>query len=75
MENKDKPAYPSTLGCADGCVYPVQQIDNNLGGLTKREMFAMAAMQGLIAQSQCSVDTIAKNAIAMADELLERLKS
>ena len=44
-------------------------------GLTKREYFAAAAMQGLIAQTSIRVDVnvIVDEAISCADALLEKL--
>lgn len=39
---------------ANAPAYPVQIDDRGLqGGLTKREAFAMAAMQGLLARDDC----------------------
>ena len=73
MNNKDAPAMP--IG---------EQIDgihlNSLcNGLTKREMFAMHAMQGLCA---CSIpgghnvpNSLAKDAVAYADALLAALET
>lgn len=68
MENKDKPAYPTNA-----------RMHSDAVGLTKREMFAMAAMQGL---SSCPIpgshnrpDEIASSAIKIADELLKQLES
>lgn len=44
--------------------------------LTKREVFAMAAMQGLLASySYTGIRTnVAKKAVALADQLLEELE-
>lgn len=86
MENKDKPAYPSPVaGCNDGGVYSVAEKDFNLIGLTKREIFAKAAMQGLLANSCQDVpksngfddwnyEQIAKYSIIAAAELLKQLE-
>ena len=44
-------------------------------GLTKREQFAMAAMQGLCATGQYgSFDHVAQDAVKAADELLAELE-
>jgi hypothetical protein len=80
MKNADKPAYPS--------VKP-DLLDKGLSGLTKREMFAMAAMQGLCsnafffqqlgkyedkAGSEVVDPFIASRSIEIADELLKQLE-
>jgi hypothetical protein len=44
-------------------------------GLTKREMFAMAAMQGILSNSSNSMSYCARDAVMMADELLAQLES
>lgn len=46
-------------------------------GLTKREMFAMVAMQGILANRERDLDyeTAAKHAVRYADELLKQLES
>lgn len=43
-------------------------------GLTKREMFAMAAMQGLLAKSEYTYVDTATDAVAYADALLAELE-
>lgn len=75
MENSNKPAYPF-----------INQEGNSIEdrevhyGLTKREMFAMAAMQGLCANpahtgdNQMGARTIAEWAIEQTDELLKQLE-
>lgn len=74
MENKDKPAYPLE--------YPANAYDPGAlkyYGLSKREMFAMAAMQGLAANSNSGSQHIPTNlireAIELADQLLKQLES
>ena len=75
MENADKPAYPVDSKTNEminqghwweaGC------------GLTKRERFAMAAMQGICANPEFTGDTttvIADLAIAQAEETLKLLE-
>lgn len=42
-------------------------------GLTKREAFAMAAMQGILVGAEAWVNDIAKDAVTMADALLKEL--
>lgn len=79
MKNGDKPAYPVHGGNGDD---PRNQIIQ--GGLTKREMFAMAAMQGILAcpnqllmgdqRTDSSPKMVASAAIKYADELLKQLE-
>lgn len=42
-------------------------------GLTKRELFAAMAMQGIISSPQFAVAEIATDAVRLADELIEAL--
>jgi hypothetical protein len=73
LKNSDKPAYPIVHG-------PYIPSDK---GLTKREMLAMAAMQGLCSKPNddkyhvndgwLHPGTVAKCAIEIADELLKQL--
>lgn len=77
IKNGDLPAMP---------VHQVWQdcgIDGNSGphyietvqhGLTKREMFAMAAMQGILAKPEVSMSYAAQDAVKIADELLAELE-
>lgn len=83
MENKDKPAYPTQD------INPDSGNVESFKGLTKREIFAMTAMQGILycrelqaaIYSNCNIDgTIPDNAIQiyaikMADELLKQLEN
>lgn len=65
MENKDKPAYPTNA-----------RMHSDAQGLTKREMFAMAAMQGLLANPNSwgkSIIKISVDAQQLADSLLKTL--
>lgn len=77
MENKDKPAYQidpelAAIGLIEQCQ-----------GLTKREVFAMAAMQGMIAGSFGNnikgvpegQEFITSWSLAYADALLKQLES
>lgn len=70
MTNGNKPAYPTHGGDGD-------DVRNQIiaGGLTKREMFAMAAMQGILANPnwKFSEAYAAEAAIAEADQILEAL--
>lgn len=83
MDNGSKPATPITLswkadafGKAANTGYEVNDV---IGGLTKREAFAMTAMQGLLAQSNGSAMSSdmgmgAKYCVDMADALLKELE-
>ncbi len=84
MSNGDMPANP-VKGC-DGRFIDDNEINNSWMencnpsiGLTKREAFAMAAMQGLcsnqyfIANHDGAYEEIALNAKLMADTLLKEL--
>lgn len=71
MENSDKPAYPlPNPDLTEAIQYQ---------GLSKREIYAMSAMQGLCSyhgtfgqNNNCEVT--ARRAIEMADELLKQLE-
>ena len=76
-ENKNKPAYPAVNAGND-------QPSFYESGLTKRELFAMAAMQGILAAMDCqsmvnnrATDSVGATnlAIVMADELLKQLEN
>jgi hypothetical protein len=75
-KNADMPAMPQTnednMCRMTGIPKPLHS------GLTKREMFAIAAMQGLLAKhgdDDYSSDSIAKYAVAHADALLKELEN
>jgi hypothetical protein len=75
MKNSDKPAYP----VLDKLI--TEGVDQGLelkhAGLTKREMFAMAAMQGVTMRHNVEhmfPHEIAKRAIEIADETLKQLE-
>ena len=81
MENKDKPAYayvvPQGLGSEHS---PIES--GVVPGLTKREMFAMAAMQGMITAlgnhmtlSKDEAEVVASQSIQFADIILNQLES
>jgi len=76
MENTDRPAHP---------FHPKRphsdEAANGYSGITKREYFAGLAMQGILTTlSDSSVnekvrDIVARESVAMADELLKQLES
>lgn len=79
MNNGSKPANPAFLLVETG------EHPNDLSGLTKREMFAMAAMQAIIPlkgvdtwnlsrNEEGCTDDIAMAAVRCADELLKALE-
>lgn len=68
MENANTPAYPIKL--RDGEKYDGH---SNIDGLTKREYFAVMAMQGAIARESTLPKGIAQYAIQCADALLAAL--
>lgn len=75
MENKNKPAYPAKI-------HESERLDEyKLLGLTKRELIAAMAMQGLCgpeyqaseSHSNDKAERVAKQAVKLADELLKQL--
>ena len=79
MENKNEPAY----------TIPYENLGNTVGqGLTKQELFAAMAMQGMLSNSaylngvsqvaiednESGSEMIAKAAISIADALLKELE-
>jgi hypothetical protein len=77
MKNGDLPAMPAHQ------VWQDCGIDGNSGphyvetvqqGLTKREMFAMAAMQGFCSNPMVSYKSLAEYAVETADSLLAELE-
>lgn len=80
MKKGDQPAYPLPVaGTADGGMYTVAEKDFNSVGLTKREAFVMAAMQGLLANGEIMNHVNGfpptYNIITYVDELLKQLES
>ena len=89
MKNADTPAMPTTGMISDSDeVWSYQVADNNkfqFPGLTKRERFAMAAMQGILEGykpgelesigrkygDDSPVQTVKRMAYAMADSMLD----
>ena len=72
---------PGSTSPFSGRTMPKDQMEMNVQvGLSKREMFAMAAMQGRIAsfaqaQDRPNPDKVAEFACQCADALLEKLKT
>jgi hypothetical protein len=85
MDNKNTPAFPLPVSANEDGIYTLLDAgkNSNLTGLSKREMFAMAAMQGLLSNPDYNcpsrpkdiVTTMntAKAAIHYADALLNEL--
>lgn len=77
MNNSDKPAYPRAGYELTNLADHVQHYHEE--GLTKRELIAMAAMQGMLANSNLEtwmdLNDIPKLAVKKADELLKRLEA
>jgi hypothetical protein len=92
MSNGNEPAYPvietQPRDIGAGGVYVTIADTYSSGGLTKREAFAMAAMQGLAANpggpwqanasngwalTNCSLADVAEVAVQAADALLAEL--
>ena len=73
MKNSDMPAMPSEVHTKAERGYPSQKFMSS--GLTKREMFAMAAMQGLLSNSagKYTYNEMTERAVNCADALLEKL--
>ena len=67
MKNGDMPAMPIEINGFG------QYAPEVYGGLTKREMFAMAAMQGLLADSNVQTISAVNMAVECADLLLRKL--
>ena len=71
-DNRNAPAYPCGQDVTMGLWKPET-------GLTKREMFALSAMQGLMANASpkfggSASDSVAHTAVRYADELLKALE-
>ncbi len=67
MKNGDMPAMPIEINGFG------QYAPEVYGGLTKREMFAMAAMQGFLADSNVQTISAVNMAVECADLLLRKL--
>ena len=78
-KNADKPAYPSGEAYRSQSMPGGDWVECKKGalhnGLTKREMFAMAAMQGILTRSaNTDRGAIASYAVEYADALLAELE-
>ena len=71
MKNGDTPAMPTPY--ADLAQNGSRELYCTESGLTKREMFAMAAMQGLLADSNVQTISAVNMAVECADLLLRKL--
>ena len=76
MKNSDMPATPCEIKIygEESMYYPDGMM--SCGGLTKREMFAMAAMNGIMSNSndRYTYEQLAGHAVAQADALLSELE-
>jgi hypothetical protein len=79
MKNGEEPAYGGKVKMMqrDSVLRVDYEQDVEVYGITKREAFAMAAMQGIMASNECGVahhpETAASWAVSVADALLEEL--
>ena len=71
MKNGDMPAMPGEFQTKAERGYPSIRVA--CSGLTKREMFAMAAMQGLLADQNVKTIAAVNMAVECADLLLRKL--
>lgn len=76
MNNGDQPAFPDTMRGAEQSIMNQSPCELPTG-LTKREYFAIAAMQGLIAGDALGTNTehVVATSIKFADELIKQLES
>jgi hypothetical protein len=71
--NSDQPAFPDPMRAAEQSEY--NQYPHALSiGLTKREYFAVMAMQGPICSGSIGLNQTCKFSIQYADELLKQLE-
>lgn len=77
MKNSDKPAYPSGEAYKSQSIPGGDWVECRKGalhnGLTKREMFAMAAMQSLLSDHNIPTIAAVNLAVECADLLLRKL--
>lgn len=73
IKNGDLPAMP--ISCSETLCQMTGTLKPEFSGLTKREQFAMAAMQGYCADGGLDYcfKTIAESAVGVADALLAEL--
>ena len=81
MKNADMPAMPQTVtDSSDGSGLVGSHMEDEWSGLTKREMLAMHAMQGITGNgfddytSAGWAEGIARDAVKLADALLVELE-
>ena len=74
IKNGDLPAMP--VSCSETLCQMTGTVKPEFAGLTKREQFAMAAMQGLASESgrYHSPGDMAHDAVKLADALLAELE-
>ena len=72
MKNGDMPAMP--IIDAEGRCSLFGNENLSASGLTKREMFAMAAMQGILSNPRYTYEQLARHAVNYADALLAELE-
>lgn len=79
MSQGHVPAYPQGIATAhDGGIYTGVEKHPDFGGLTKRELFAAMAMQGLVTNTEVAGmighQEIIVGAVKLADALLAELE-
>ncbi len=72
MKNGDLPAMP--VSTSESICQMTGTLKPEFAGLTKREMFAMAAMQGLFVKEDVNINNAARFAVEIADALLAELE-
>ena len=72
IKNGDLPAMP--VSCSETLCQMTGTVKPEFAGLTKREQFAMAAMQGICASGPGVDVDIAWEAVSLADALLAELE-
>jgi len=74
IKNGDLPAMPLAYTREYPTSVGFEKHEEVCFGLTKREQFAMAAMQGILAKPEVSMNYAAQDAVKLADELLAELE-
>lgn len=77
MKNADMPAMPTITYDHCAAMNGVGVTATNSPGLTKREYFAVIAMQGLLTcamDTDCSIPELCADAVSAADALLAELE-
>lgn len=79
MKNADKPAHPTQVAFDDTgkalASYQTSEFAGIFPGLTKRELIAAMAMQGMLSASADRGEAyVAERSIAFADYLLKQLE-